>query len=91
MQKHDVPETVATMIRNAMDEYGPKLSQALVQNIGGEAARSELDTLAEPLKRLISTQPKAKTWLSDALFSDTFPSKTVGPADKRMWLQKIIK
>ncbi len=91
MQKYDVSETVETMTRNVMDQYGPKLSQALVQNLGGEAARSELDTLAEPLKRLVSAQPKAKTWLSDALFSDAFPSQIVGPPDKRMWLQKIVK
>jgi hypothetical protein len=91
VQKHDVSETVGMMTRNAMDEYGPKLSQALVRNIGGEAARSELDTLADPLKKLISAQPKAKAWLSDALFSDTFPSQNVGPVDKRMWIQKIMK
>lgn len=91
MQKHDVSENVEIMMRNAMDEYGPKLSYALVRNIGGEAARSELDTLANPLKNLTSAQPKAKAWLSDALFSDTFPSRNVGPADKRMWIQKIMK
>ncbi len=91
MQKYDVPETVEMMTRNVLDEYGPKLSQALVRNLGGEAARSELDTLAEPLKKLISAQPKAKTWLLDALFSDTFPSQNVGPVEKRMWLQKIMK
>ena len=91
MQKHDVSETVATMIHNFMDEYGPRLSKALIQNISGEAARSELDTLAEPLKKLIFSQPKAKTWLSDALLSDTVASQNVGLLDKRMWLQKIIK
>ena len=91
MQKHDVSETVAMMMFNINNEYGPKLSKALIHNIGGDAARSELDTLAEPLKRLVSAQPKAKMWLSDALFSDTFPSTNVGPADKRMWLQKVIK
>ena len=91
MQKHDVSETVKMMIRNAMDEYGLALSLALVQNFGGGAARSELDTLAEPLKRLISAQPKAKAWLSEALSSDSFPSQNVSPADKRLWLQKITK
>ena len=79
------------MTRNVMSEYGPKLTHAMVQNFGGEAARSELDTLAEPLKRLVAAQPMAKTWLSEALFNETFPSQKVGPTDKRMWLQKIMR
>lgn len=72
-------------------QYGPQLSYVLVRNIGGEAARSELDALAEPLKKLIFAQPQAKTWLSNALSSKDFPSQKVGSTEKRMWLQKIVK
>ena len=79
------------MVRDAMNEYGPRLSHALVQNIGGDAARSELDTLAEPLKKLITAQPEAKMWLSDALDNSAFPSQNVDSADKTVWLQKIMK
>ena len=79
------------MVENALGEYGPLLGQALVRNIGGEAARSELDVLAEPLKKMVFSQPRAKMWLSDALFSDTFPSQIVGSVEKRMWLQKVLK
>lgn len=59
--------------------------------VGGQALRSDLDTLAEPLKALVICQPKAKTWLTDALSSETFPSKNIGPTEKRIWLQKILK
>ena len=72
-------------------QYGPQLCHFLIRNIGGEAARSELDVLAEPLKKLISAQPQAKMWLSNALGSEDFPSQKVGSTEKRMWLQKIIK
>lgn len=72
-------------------QYGPQLCNILVRNIGGEAARSELDVLAEPLKKLIFAQSQAKMWLSNALSSEDFPSQKVGSTEKRMWLQKIIK
>ena len=79
------------MVNAAIQEYGPQLAHALMIGIGGEAARSETDTLSEPLKKMILNQPRAKQWLIDALASDTFPSKLVGDSEKRIWLQKIVK
>lgn len=78
-------------IEVAMKQYGPRLCHILVRQIGGEAARSELDVFAEPLKRLVVAQLHAKQWLASALDSDGFPSKKIGPTEKRMWLQRIIK
>ena len=78
-------------IEAAMKQYGPRLCHILVRQIGGEAARSELDVFAEPLKRLIFAQPQAIQWLAGALDNDDFPSKKAGPTEKRMWLQKIMK
>lgn len=74
-----------------MQDYGPQLSYAVIMGVGGQALRSDLDTLAEPLKALVTCQPKAKTWLTDALSSETFPSKNIGPTEKRIWLQKLLK
>lgn len=79
------------MVDGVMMEYGPLLSLALMRNIGGEAARSELDVIAEPLKKMVFKNPHSKAWLNDALFSDTFPSQSVGPEEKRIWLQKVMK
>ena len=67
------------------------MSHALIQGIGGRAARSELDTLAEPLKKMTFAQPSAKIWLSNALYNGDFPSDKVGDTEKRMWLHKIMK
>jgi hypothetical protein len=78
-------------IQNVMHEYGPQLSFALVMNIGGVAARSDLDILAEPLKKMVHAQAKAKEWLSFALASEAFPSQKVTAIEKRIWLQKVIK
>ena len=84
-------EDVAMFVAAVTQQYGPPLCQILVRNIGGEAARSELDVLAEPLKKLVFAQPHAKLWLSNALSSEDFPSQKVGTTEKRVWLQKILK
>lgn len=79
------------MVKSIMEEYGPQLSYILMVNIGGDAARSDLDVLAELLKKLVHFQSKSKNWLSDALSSSEFPSQNIGSTEKRMWLQKVIK
>jgi hypothetical protein len=80
------------MVQAAMQKYGPHVCQILVFQIAGDAARSELNVLSEPLKKLVFGQPRAKKWLSDALDSDYFfPSTKVGPNEKRIWLQKIMQ
>jgi hypothetical protein len=67
------------------------LAQALVYNIGGHAARSELDKLSEPVKKLVVRQVNAKAWLEAALLDPSFPSDKVSEKDKQFFLQKIIK
>ena len=69
---------------------GPLVAEALIINIGGGAARSELDTVAAPLKRLVFKQPRSKMWLERALFNETFPSDKVDSNEKRAFLQKVM-
>ena len=88
--KSDDPPTQIS-IANAMEHLGPLLAQSLMQNIGGNASRSELDRLSEPLKKLVIQHVRAKAWLEQALFSDTFPSAHVPLADRDIFLKKIIK
>ncbi|MCJ1404831.1 hypothetical protein MMC11_008057 [Xylographa trunciseda] len=70
--------------------YGSSLACALMRGIGGEAARSELDYLSDPLRKMVYKQPRARQWLTDALASDDFPSRVVSDVDKRVWLQKVV-
>lgn len=84
-------EDDATMVQTVMTVYGPHLGRILVHQVAGEAARSALDMLSEPLKKLVFHQPRVKQWLSDALVSDAFPSTKVGPTEKRVWLKKIMQ
>ena len=76
---------------NMIAVVGPPIADALIQNIGGNASRSELDSIAEPLKKLVTKHASVKTWLEDALFSSSFPSDKVGPADKRKFLAQVIR
>lgn len=70
---------------------GPLLSRTLARNLGGNASRSELDKLSEPLKKLVYRYPMAKSWLEAGLTHETFPSTKVTPQDKSMFLKKIIR
>jgi hypothetical protein len=73
-----------------MQHLGPLLAEALMTNIGGGSARSELDILADPLKKLVFRQPRAKAWLETALFNERFPSQKVNAGEKRLFLQKVM-
>jgi hypothetical protein len=61
-----------------MTHLGPLLSRSLVRNIGGHAARSELDKLCEPLKKLVTTRPEAQGWLHQALMDGEDSSNQEG-------------
>jgi hypothetical protein len=75
----------------ALQHLGPLLAQALIYNIGGNAARSDLDKLSEPLKKLVVRQVQAKSWLEAALLGDNFPSNKVTAKEKMTFLQKVVK
>ncbi|KAI1760147.1 ARM repeat-containing protein [Hypoxylon sp. FL1150] len=87
--KSDSPETQST-INNAMSVLGPQLSRSIIQNIGGRAARSELDKISDPLKKLVVQHVNARQWLETALHDPSFPSDKVLPEDKVLFLKKII-
>lgn len=81
----------AVSVDQVMEHLGPLLAQALIYNLGGNAARSELDKLSEPLKKLVVSQVRGKKWLEAALLGDGFPSQTVTEKDKILFLHKVMK
>jgi hypothetical protein len=54
------------------------------------AARSELDRISDPLKKLLR-QVRSKSWLDAALRGNSFPSDKVSDKDKSAFLQKVIR
>lgn len=76
-------------IASATETLGPMLAQALVQNIGGRAARSELDKLSDPLKKLVVQHPRAQAWLERALLDEAFPGAQVSREERLLFLRKL--
>ncbi|ETS75674.1 hypothetical protein PFICI_12618 [Pestalotiopsis fici W106-1] len=77
-------------INSAIVHLGPILAHTLIQNIGGKAARSELDKLSDPLKKLVVQHAHAKQWLETALNDASFPSDKVSHDEKALFLKKVI-
>ncbi|KAM0719413.1 hypothetical protein Q7P37_005318 [Cladosporium fusiforme] len=78
----------ALQVTNA---HGANFTQALIRQIGGMGARSELDYLSEPLRALYSALPgQAKIWVEASLWSEHFPPvvQGVGDAEKRRFLSQ---
>ncbi|KAI4177772.1 MAG: hypothetical protein LQ343_000236 [Gyalolechia ehrenbergii] len=91
LQRYELSADLQAMVDSILERYGPQAALVIIHNISGEAARSELETLADPLKKMVFAQPRARQWLSDALYSSTFPSSKVGDAEKRTFLQQIMR
>jgi len=85
----DRPELQAR-INSFVHMCGPNLAEKLIWGIGGGASRSEVDSLTEPLKKMIARQVKAKTWLSASLLRNGFPSPNLSEKDKTIFLNKIM-
>ena len=77
-------------MNSVMEHMGPALAEALIYNISGNAARSELDKLTEPLKKLVIRQIRSKSWLENAIFRKVTSDEKVNEEDRRIFLQKII-
>ncbi len=74
-----------------MGHLGPLISRSLIQNVGGNASRSELDKLSDPLKKLVAQHVRARVWLEQALADPSFPSSRVTAQEKAIFLKKIIR
>ncbi|RYP32162.1 hypothetical protein DL766_004083 [Monosporascus sp. MC13-8B] len=77
-------------VDGAIVQLGPAISRSLVQNFGGKAARSQLDKLSDPLKRLVVRHADARHWLEAALNDPSFPGEKATPRDKAMFLKKVL-
>lgn len=73
-----------------MNVLGPLLLRSLARNIGGQASRSELDKLSEPIKKLFSRYHMAKDWLNAGLYGDSFPSDKVTSEQKSLFVKKLV-
>ncbi|KAJ2895920.1 hypothetical protein MKZ38_006038 [Zalerion maritima] len=90
LQLRPTDATVKGSIHNVMEVLGPRLAQVLIQNIGGNCSRSEINSLCEPLKKFVVQDTRTQRWLEAALMDPAFPSHRVSPHEKSIFLKKII-
>jgi hypothetical protein len=74
-----------------MAEMGPLVTLTLVRNIGGNASRSELDRVSEPLRKLAALHPSTNAWMRAALFHPDFPGGSISDKEKLAFLQKVLR
>ncbi|ELR10445.1 hypothetical protein VC83_00535 [Pseudogymnoascus destructans] len=86
----NLDEDLQRSIDTALEHLGPMIADALVYNISGNAARSELDKVCDPLKKFVARHRSSKAWLENALSSNNFASDRVSDGEKRAFLQKIM-
>lgn len=82
-------QSVSQAIRGAMDVLGPPLARALIQNVGGNCSRSEINSICEPLKHFVCQDVRSQGWLQAALIAPDFPSHRVNADEKAIFLKKI--
>ncbi|PHH58659.1 hypothetical protein CDD81_4951 [Ophiocordyceps australis] len=78
------------MINDSMATLGPLLCQSLARNLGGNASRSELVKLSEPVKKLICRHRMAKEWLLSGLNHSSFPSIKVSSEQKAIFVKRLL-
>ena len=78
-------------IEQAVAQLGPAVSRCLMKGIGGDASRSELDKLSDPLKKLVTSHVAAPSWLEAALLDPLFPGTRLSLEEKTRFLKKIIR
>ncbi|KAA8911147.1 armadillo-type protein [Sphaerosporella brunnea] len=68
----------------------PRLVEKLCWSLGGGCQRSEVDSIAEPLRKLVTRHVRCKSWLTEALKPAGFPTANVNEKDKRLFVEKIM-
>ncbi|POS85654.1 hypothetical protein EPUL_001440, partial [Erysiphe pulchra] len=69
-----LPSNEQQSLDSALQYLGPILSRNLIFSICGNAARSELDKLSVPVRKLTICHVNAKKWFEAALLHHDFPS-----------------
>ena len=78
-------------IEACLTEYGPSLVEILVAQIGGEASRSELDDLCEPLKALAFRGGPFQAQLRQAVASLPVPANRVSASAKNVLSEQVMR
>lgn len=88
-QTAPIQPEVQQRINQVLEAYGPKLSMALMFQIGGVVSRSDFDFPYKPIKALLLHQRGTQTWFQQALADPVFPSTRVSMERRAQFLRMI--
>lgn len=71
------------------EALGAVLVKVLVFNIAGEAQRTSLDEVTDPLRRIVTKNPRTSSWVEAALAAPDFPAPKV-PDKERQWFRRMV-
>lgn len=91
-QTSTISNEVRERIKEIMSAYGPKFTCSIISQIGGNALRSDLEFICEPLKALLLHQPGVQGWLQQAILGETFPAvdANVGQQQRNLFFRQVI-
>lgn len=61
------PQPLQQQLDSIILHFGQALTTTLIAQIGGTAMRSDVEMLADPIKKLYTRHPRVKTWFENAL------------------------
>lgn len=89
-QTAPISQDVQQQMNQIMEMYGPRFVACLMRQIGGQAQRSDLDFLCEPLKALLLHQRNVQKWLQEGIASDSLQNPNVSSDDRQKFLRQLV-
>lgn len=68
--------------------FGPSLANAFIGQVAGGCLRTDLEYFAEPMRHLLTKDPRAKQWYEQAV-SQSARMQALSDQEKRMFLGKL--
>ncbi|KAE9984149.1 hypothetical protein EG327_005230 [Venturia inaequalis] len=84
-----LPKTTSPHLDEVITYFGPTLAHNLINQVSGNATRTDLDWFTEPLRSFIRRDVQTKKWIEAALTAADFPAPNVGMDVRRKFLKAL--
>jgi len=77
-----------TLLPQVWAHFGPSLANAFIGQIAGRCLRTDLEYFAEPMRHLLTKDPRAKQWYEQAV-NQSPRLQSLGEQERRVFLGKL--
>ncbi|QDS70297.1 hypothetical protein FKW77_008081 [Venturia effusa] len=84
-----LPQSSSPHLDEVVTYFGPLLAHNLINQVSGNATRTDLDWFTEPLRSFIRRDVQTKKWIEMALTSSDFPAPNVSMEIRRKFLKSL--